>query len=70
MIEGIIKAESREDLVAKTRAMDRVLLAGHYVIPMWHYPKWRIAYWNKLERPETLSPISPLIANTWWQEAE
>lgn len=70
MIEGIIKAESREDLVAKTRAMDRVLLAGHYVIPMWHYPKWRIAYWNKIERPENLSPISPLIANTWWQEAE
>lgn len=70
MIEGIIQAESRENLVAKTRAMDRVLLAGHYVIPMWHYPKWRIAYWNKLERPENLSPISPLIANTWWNEAE
>lgn len=70
MIEGIIKAESREDLVNKVRAMDRVLLAGHYVIPMWHYPKWRIAYWSKLERPENLSPISPLIANTWWQKAE
>lgn len=70
MIEGIIQAKSREDLVNKVRAMDRVLLAGHYVIPMWHYPKWRIAYWNTIAHPENLSPISPLIANTWWHVAE
>lgn len=65
-IKGIIHAESREDLVTKTRAMDRVLLWNHYVIPMWHYPKWRIAHWSKIQRPETLSPISPLISETWW----
>ncbi|MFP4313366.1 MAG: extracellular solute-binding protein [Alphaproteobacteria bacterium] len=70
MIEGIIKAENRQDLITKVRAMDRVLLHGHYVIPMWHYPKWRIAYWNKIERPENLSPISPLIANTWWADQD
>ena len=66
MIEGIIQATSREDLVTKVRAMDRVLLHSHYVIPMWYYDKWRLAYWNKIERPETLSPISPLVGNTWW----
>lgn len=66
MIESIIQAPDREELVARVRAMDRVLLAGHYVIPMWHYPKWRMAYWSKLQRPETLSPISPQVANTWW----
>ncbi|MBI1300169.1 MAG: ABC transporter substrate-binding protein [Alphaproteobacteria bacterium] len=66
MIEGIIRATSREDLVTKTRAMDRVLLWNHYVIPMWHYPKWRIAYWNNIKRPDTLSGISPLISTTWW----
>ena len=66
MIAGIIHAESREDLVTKTRAMDRVLLWNHYVIPMWHYPKWRIAYWSHLQRPENLSGISPLISTTWW----
>ncbi|MAE52229.1 MAG: hypothetical protein CMH27_10500 [Micavibrio sp.] len=70
MIEGIIQAKDRKDLVNKVRAMDRVLLAGHYVIPMWHYPKWRIAYWTKVSRPENLSHISPLISNTWWATQE
>lgn len=66
MIEGIIQAKDRQDLVTKVRAMDRVLLQGYYVVPMWHYPKWRMAYWNKIERPENLSGITPAIANTWW----
>ncbi len=66
LIGQIITARSREDLVTKTRAMDRILLWNHYVIPMWHYPKWRIAYWNNLKRPENLSGISPMINQTWW----
>lgn len=70
MVTGIIHATSREDLVTKTRAMDRVLLAHHYVVPMWHYPYWRIAYWDHIKRPETLSGISPLITQTWWYAGE
>ncbi len=66
MIEGIIQAKSRGDLVTKTHALDRVLLWNHYVIPMWHYPKWRIAYWDKIARPDNLSGISPNITQTWW----
>jgi microcin C transport system substrate-binding protein len=66
MIDGIITAKSREDLVRKTHALDRVLLWNHYVIPMWHYPKWRVAYWNNIKRPDTLSDIDPLVASTWW----
>ena len=66
LIEGIIQAKSRQDLVTKTRAMDRILLWNHYVIPRWHYSKWRIAYWNNIKRPETLSGMSPLITQTWW----
>ncbi len=66
LVDGIIHATSREDLITKTHAMDRILLWNHYVIPMWHYPKWRIAYWNNIERPEKLSGISPLITQTWW----
>ena len=66
LVEMIIQAKSREDLVAKTHALDRILLSQHYVIPMWHYPKWRVAYWKKLQRPGTLSGISPLISQTWW----
>ncbi|MEM6811208.1 MAG: extracellular solute-binding protein [Pseudomonadota bacterium] len=66
LIEKIIQAPNRQELVFHTRALDRVLLAGHYVIPQWHIDYWRIAYWNKLERPETLSDLTPAIIDTWW----
>jgi microcin C transport system substrate-binding protein len=66
LVERIIKAPSRAELVALTRALDRVLLAGHYVIPQWHIDHWRIAYWAKLGRPETLSNLTPAITDTWW----
>lgn len=69
LIEGIIQAKSRKDLVTKTRAMDRILLWNHYIVPMWHYPKWRIAYWDTIKRPENLSGISPLINQTWWSSS-
>ncbi len=70
LITELVKADSREDLLSHVHAMDRILLWNHYVIPMWHYPKWRIAYWAKIERPDTLSGISPLISQTWWAKPE
>ncbi len=66
LIEKIIKAPNREELIALTRALDRILLAGHYVIPHWHVDYWRVAYWNKLGRPKTLSNLTPAVADTWW----
>ncbi len=66
LVEEIIRAKSRKDLVTKVRVLDRILLWNHYVIPMWHYPKWRIAYWDKIARPDNLSGISPNITQTWW----
>jgi microcin C transport system substrate-binding protein len=70
LIEKIIQAPSRDELVALTRALDRILLAGHYGIPHWHIDYWRVAYWNKLQRPDTLSPLTPAISDTWWVEQE
>lgn len=67
LIDRIIHAKDREDLVATTRAMDRILLAGHYVVPQYHYPYWRVAYRaEKLGRPDHLSPQSLGIIDTWW----
>ncbi|MCK6418055.1 MAG: extracellular solute-binding protein [Alphaproteobacteria bacterium] len=70
LVEELIHAQSREDLINHSRALDRILLWNHYVIPMWHYPKWRIAYWNTLARPGTLSGLDPLIAQTWWEKPQ
>jgi microcin C transport system substrate-binding protein len=68
LVEEIITARSREELVNYCRALDRVLLAGHYAIPQWHIDHWRLAWWNKLQRPENLSDITPAITETWWVE--
>lgn len=68
LIEKIIQAPSREELVALTRALDRVLLSGYYVIPQWHIDHFRVAYWNKLARPKNLSGLTPAVTDTWWSE--
>jgi microcin C transport system substrate-binding protein len=67
LIEKVISAPDRESLVARTRALDRALLWGHYVVPHWHNRTWRVAYWNKLERPETPPKYGlPPVTDVWW----
>jgi microcin C transport system substrate-binding protein len=65
LIDKIIQAPSREDLITATRALDRVLLWGHYVIPHWHITYDRVAYWNKFSRPE-IDPIYGVDLFAWW----
>ncbi len=66
MVEKIIAAHTREDLVAACHALDRVLLWNHYVIPQWYINTHRIAYWDKFSRPA----IAPIYGDagfwTWW----
>ena len=47
-------AKDRDELVAATRALDRVLLWNFYVVPQWYLPVDRIAYWDKFGRPAKL----------------
>jgi len=65
----IIGAKTRESLIARTRALDRVLLWGFYVIPQYHIRAWRIAYWNKFGHPSKL-PRYDLGLDGWWIDAE
>lgn len=65
LIDLIIAAPDRESLVTRTRALDRVLLWGHYVIPHWHTRVDRVAYWNKFEHPKVI-PESGYQIDTWW----
>jgi microcin C transport system substrate-binding protein len=65
LIESIISAPDRESLIHRTRAMDRVLLRGHYVIPHWHLRSFRLAYWDKFGRPAH-PPKYDLGFDTWW----
>lgn len=70
LVEKIIYAENRAQLVAACRALDRVLWYGYYVVPNWYLANHRLAYTKRLRHPQTL----PLYYNyeqflhTWWFE--
>jgi microcin C transport system substrate-binding protein len=65
LVEQLIQSPDREQLVLRTRALDRVLQWNHYVIPQYHINKYRVAYWDKFAMPET-RPKYALGFNTWW----
>ena len=69
LIDLVIQAPDRPSLVARTRALDRVLLWGHYVIPHWHIRAFRVVYWDKFARP-AVSPKYALGFDTWWVDAQ
>ncbi|MEM9392228.1 MAG: extracellular solute-binding protein [Pseudomonadota bacterium] len=71
MIDAMLVAEDREGFVAAVRALDRVLTAGRYVIPIWHAPIARIAHDARLKYPETLPLYGDWIGfqpDVWWYE--
>jgi peptide/nickel transport system substrate-binding protein len=67
MIEALLAAQTREDLTAAVRALDRVLMSGDYVIPLFHVPRQWVAYWNHLRMPERTS-LFGVDFDTWWVE--
>ncbi len=69
LIEGVIEACSREELVAWTRALDRVLLWGFHVIPNWHLRADRVIYWDKYDRPQA-KVKSGVNTSLWWYDAD
>ncbi len=69
LIEKVIFAGNRDDLLAATRALDRVLLANDYVVPLYYGGVARIAYWNKFDRPAELPTYSTGFPTIWWSKA-
>jgi len=71
LIDRVIFAKDRADLVAATKALDRVLLWNHYVVPQWNYPKVRTARWDRFGRPAELPKygLSGFPA-LWWFDAD
>ena len=65
LIEKLISAKTRGELTTAIHALDRVLLWGHYVIPLYHSNTDRIAYWNFLEYPKEI-PLYGIVIDSWW----
>ncbi|MAS88011.1 MAG: hypothetical protein CMH30_08580 [Micavibrio sp.] len=66
LVDKIVHAESRDDLVTASRALDRVLLWNYYVVPQWHLNSFRVAYWDKFGQPSKRAPYNLNILDTWW----
>lgn len=65
MIDAIVKAKSRTEFVDAVRALDRLLISGHYAIPLYHLKEQWLARWTKIERPQT-TPLFGYQLPTWW----
>jgi microcin C transport system substrate-binding protein len=72
LIERIIFAKDRDELVAATKALDRVLLWNFYVVPQWTYGKVRTARWDRFSHPENMPKygLSAFPTIWWWDEAK
>ena len=71
LIDKVIFATSRDDLIATTRALDRVLLWNHYVVPQWTYPYVRSARWDRFGHPDPMPKYGRAAFPTvWWWDAD
>jgi microcin C transport system substrate-binding protein len=70
LIDQVISAPTREELVVRTQALDRVLQWGFYGVPNWHLPAWRIAYWDRFGQPAKTPEFGLPVADTWWKKSE
>ncbi len=66
LLDKIVHAKSEEELLAPSRALDRVLLWEHYTIPNWYLGAYRLAYWMKLQRPNATIKYSNGFPSVWW----
>jgi microcin C transport system substrate-binding protein len=66
LIETIAAAKSRPELNTACRALDRVLRAGHYWVPMWYRDTAWIAYWDAFSRPDRQPKLGVGAPGTWW----
>ncbi len=69
LTQKIPRANSREELLTLTRAMDRVLLWNHYVLPLWYRPEWLIIHKQQLHHPVNPAPYF-LDLSTWWYQQD
>ncbi len=70
LVERIAVAKTRKELVVACRALDRVLRAGHYWVPMWYKGNDWLAYWDEFDRPAVKPELDSGAPGTWWRDPE
>jgi microcin C transport system substrate-binding protein len=69
LVDLIINAPDRTSLVTRVHALDRILLNSYYVVPNWHITYFRVAAWDKFQRPK-ISPLYALALDAWWLDPQ
>jgi peptide/nickel transport system substrate-binding protein len=67
MIAAMLRARERADFVAAVRALDRVLISGFYVVPLFYLPEQWVARWASIAHPARTS-LSGYLPETWWHQ--
>jgi microcin C transport system substrate-binding protein len=70
LIETIIAAKSRQELVFACRALDRVIRAGRYWVPHWFKATHWLAYWDVYRRPAAKPRFARGVMETWWYDGD
>lgn len=70
LIEQALVVDTREQLTFICRAIDRILRAGHYWVPMWNKPNHLVAYWDLFGRPQRNARYDIGVISTWWYDEE
>jgi microcin C transport system substrate-binding protein len=68
LASSIPAADTRDELVATTRALDRVLLRGHYLVPFFYSDADQMAFWTRVQHP-AITPLYGAITETWWAQS-
>lgn len=69
MIDALLEAKSREDFVSAVRALDRILLSGFYVVPLFYVGEQWLAYDSSLKKPAVV-PLFGTNIDTWWRQPD
>ena len=69
MIAAVLRARARADLVVAVRALDRLLISGFYVVPLFYLPEQWVARWSRIEHPARTS-LSGYLPETWWYQSK
>ncbi len=67
MIDAMLASETEPDFISSVRALDRILLSGDYVVPLFYTPRQWVPYWARLKHPDK-TPLFGYAVDTWWTE--
>jgi microcin C transport system substrate-binding protein len=70
LVDKVVSAKDRETLIAATKALDRVLLANHFLVPSFTMRQARVACWNRFSHPDTLPAYSIGFPSIWWYDKD